>query len=71
MESEIENKRIITDLKEKLRELEDDLASTKHRVERLQLLFDNSNDSIFVYRPKPDKSPGRFIQVNDVATQSS
>ncbi len=34
---------------------------------RYRLLFNNSNDAVFVLRIGPNGSPGRFIEVNDVA----
>ena len=34
---------------------------------RYRLLFNSSNDAVFVLRIAPDGSPGRFVEVNDVA----
>jgi len=32
-----------------------------------RMLFDNSNDPLFVHHPKPGGVPGKFVEVNDVA----
>ena len=36
---------------------------------RYRLLFNSSNDAVFVLRIAPDGSPGRFVEVNEVACQ--
>lgn len=34
---------------------------------RRRLLFDKSNDPLFVHHPKPEGVPGKFVEVNDIA----
>jgi PAS domain S-box-containing protein len=34
---------------------------------RYRLLFNSSNDAVFVHRIAPDGTPGKFLEVNDVA----
>ena len=51
---------------EKRREAEEALQES---VKRYRMLFDSANDAVFVHQPNKDKSPGKFIQVNEVASR--
>jgi PAS domain S-box-containing protein len=39
----------------------------KESRQRYHTLFNSGNDAIFVHHPTPDKRPGTFIEVNDIA----
>ena len=44
------------------------LEAEQHENEnRYRLLFNNVYDAVFVYQAEPDGTPGKFIEVNDVA----
>ena len=44
-------------------------GALRQSEERYRVLFNSSNDAVFVHQPTPDGMPGKFIEVNDVACQ--
>ncbi len=43
--------------------------SAKMNEERYKLLFENINDALFVHEMNPDGMPGRFLEVNEIASE--
>lgn len=41
----------------------------KGSEEKYRVLFNSTNDALFVHRPTPEGMPGKFIEANDVACQ--
>ncbi|MBC8248020.1 MAG: PAS domain-containing sensor histidine kinase [Deltaproteobacteria bacterium] len=60
---------LLSDLEKTIAGHEKRLEEIKAQEEWYRLLFNNGNDSVFVYTPTIDNLPSRFIEVNDVACE--
>jgi len=47
--------------------LEERTRDLREREERYRTLFENVTDALFVHSLQPDDTPGRFLEVNDIA----